>query len=562
MRRLAYGLLGTVLVAANLAAQQPRSTFYTTPLPPPREVLDRLNLQMSWRGYVPMDGRQDGLVTVQLHGPDLYVQTRSGLVTLLDAETGVARWRTRVGRPYVAMYALAFNSREVYVVNNTYLYALDKRNGAPHWQYRLPEGVAASPVADENLIYVPSQSSRLTAYYLPRADLPPNIAGGMTSAYDRPAAKKVETAEERRKRIPSVMGERQLSSTTISHLTPSVREAVTEDESQGPQPARVWSAVTSLRLELPVAQTSGNVLVPTPDGIVASYGKLPQANGSALEVYRFPTESTIHVPIGHFNEVAYVAADDANLYALQISSGKLLWRHTSGTALSRKPAVTDQDVFVVAARNGMTRLDRATGSPLWRIPTRSGLAESNTTADRFLAVNPKYVYAADASGRLLVLDHRRGVTLSGFDFKDFVFPVPNEVTDRLYLAANNGLIVCLHDREYQQPIRYRQAEEEAENPARIKLKQPMGEEAPRQILRDLLDSWTKRYPPLKFRIAERAFKNVERESPAAKAVTLPRGDRLSLGDALKEALATIKCTFTVVGDTIVILPAAEEAPER
>jgi hypothetical protein len=35
---------------------------------------------------------------------------------------------------------------------------------------------------------------------------------------------------------------------------------------------------------------------------------------------------------------------------------------------------------------------------------------------------------------------------------------------------------------------------------------------------------------------------------------------LSLGDALKEALASIKCTFTVVGDTIVILPAAEEAP--
>jgi hypothetical protein len=65
---------------------------------------------------------------------------------------------------------------------------------------------------------------------------------------------------------------------------------------------------------------------------------------------------------------------------------------------------------------------------------------------------------------------------------------------------------------------------------------------------------------LKFRIAERAFKNVERESPALSRVTLPRGERLSLGDALKEALASIKCTFTVVGDTIVILPAAEEAP--
>src|SRR5262249_27499531 len=146
MIRWACGLLGITLIAASAVAQQPRSMFYTTPLPPPREVLDRLNLQMSWRTYVPMDGRHDRLATVQVQGPGLCVQTRSGLVTLLDAETGVARWRTRVGRAYVAQHALAFNSREVYVVNNTYLYALDKRTGAQHWEFRLTEGVSASPV--------------------------------------------------------------------------------------------------------------------------------------------------------------------------------------------------------------------------------------------------------------------------------------------------------------------------------------------------------------------------------------------------------------------------------
>src|SRR6185437_8629371 len=138
----------------------------------------------------------------------------------------------------------------------------------------------------------------------------------------------------------------------------------------------------------------------------------------------------------------------------------------------------------------------------WRIPVRGGLAESNAAADRFLAANPKYVYAADASGRLLVLDRRRGVTLSGFDFKDFVFPVPNEVTDRLYLAANNGLIVCLHDREYPQPIRYRLREEEAENPIRLRLGEPItrAEPGPAMALRLLLADWTKRYPPLQFRV--------------------------------------------------------------
>jgi hypothetical protein len=147
--------------------------------------------------------------------------------------------------------------------------------------------------------------------------------------------------------------------------------------------------------------------------------------------------------------------------------------------------------------------------------------------------------------------------LSGFDFKDFVFPVPNEVTDRLYLAANNGLIVCMHDREYPQPIRYRQREEEAENPMRAKLSELMDDPGTKPMsLRDLLDSWTKRFPPLKFRIAENAFRRAGLESPAERNVKVPPVDRKPIGEVLKEVLAPITCGFDVVGDTVVIIPVA------
>ena len=558
MRRLACAMLGAMLVAAGLAApsaaQDPRVRTYSTPLPPPREVLDRLNLQMAWRGYVPMDGRHDGLATVQLHGSDLYVQTRSGLVTLIDAETGVPRWKTRVGRAYVAEHALAFNSREVYVINNTYLYALDRRNGAPRWDYRLPEGVAAAPVADENMIFVPTQTGRFLAYYLPRPEQETALAEGMTKFYDQANGK-----SEPRKRIPSIKGESRLSSTTISYLTPSVRDASTEEEPKGPRPVRVWSDVTSLRLELPVLYTFEHLLLPTPNGIVLAVSKLPTANGQAAELYRFRTDSPIRVPAGYFDEAAYVGTEDANLYALQVSGGRILWRHTAGTAISRKPAVTDRDIYIVSGTKGMTRLDRVTGQPMWRIPARGELAESNAAADRFLAVNPKYVYATDTSGRLLVLDRRRGVTLSGFDTKDFVYPISNEVSDRLYLAANNGLIVCLHDREYPQPIRHRKKEEEALNPVRIKLSEPMDDVGTADIsLKVLLDNWTKRFPPLKFRIAENAFKRANLDSPAEKTVKVNRVDHKPIGEVLEDVLSRIKdtkCTFDVIGDTVVIIPA-------
>jgi len=43
---------------------------------------------------------------------------------------------------------------------------------------------------------------------------------------------------------------------------------------------------------------------------------------------------------------------------------------------------------------------------------------------------------------------------SRYDIRDFVFPVVNGATDRIYLASNNGLIVCLHDKDYAQALLY------------------------------------------------------------------------------------------------------------
>ncbi len=547
MNRWAPTLLATLLVAvgwtASLHAQPARARWYTQPVPPPRELLDRLNLQMSYRIYVPMDGRQDGLATVQLRGRNLFVQTRSGLVTLIDAETGATLWRQRVGRPYVVEHALAFNSREVYVVNNVYLFALDRLNGTVNWSFRLPEGVSAPPVADENMIYIAAATGRITAYLLPRPDLlAPTVPAGMEGI----------------KPIASLRAEARSSTTALSPLTRSAREASTIGEPVGPQPTRLWSEVTSLRLELPLVLTRDRLVVPTANGMVLGLSKLLLANAATTLSYRFSTESSIRTPAGYFDGVAYIGSEDANLYALETAGGRLLWRTTIGVPITRRPVVTEEDIYLVSARQGMMRLDRTTGQPQWRLPARGGWAEFNPAADYFLAANPKYVYALDASGRLLVLDRRRGITLSGFDSRDFVFPISNDITDRIYLAANNGLIVCLHDREYPQPIRHRRSEEEAENPVRLRLEERITDDVgiPEIPLVEMLDRLAKRFPPLRFRIEETAFREANRDSPAQAGVKMPSVKDKKLGDVLKDMLAVIQCTYEIIGDTVVILPAA------
>jgi outer membrane protein assembly factor BamB len=531
----AAGLAGTLQ-----AQSPPLRGVYTQPVPPPQELLDRLNLQMAFRIYVPMDGRQDGLTTVQMSGRDLLVQTRSGMVALIDAETGATSWRQRVGRTYVAEHALAFNSREVYVINNVYLYALDRLTGAVNWTFRLPEGVASPPIADENLIYIASVTGLLTAYLLPRPDL-------LASA---PAAGA--------KPLPSLRGLSRSSTAAVSSLTRSAHQASTVDEALvGPHPVRSWSELTTLRLELPMLLTRDRLLVPTPSGTVLGMSKLLPIGTASTISYRFSTESAIRVPPAYYDGVAYIGGEDANLYALLTTGGRLLWRSTIGVPITHRPAITDEDIYVVSARQGLMRLDRATGQSLWRIPASSGVVEFNSAAERFLAANPKYVYALDASRRFFVLDRRRGITLSGFDSRDFVFPITNDITDRIYLAANNGLIVCLHDREYPQAIRHHLREEEVDNPVRVRLSDRITDDiGSKEIpLEEMLDRFAKRFPPLRFRIEEAAFRDAGRESPAQMPVKLAPIKDKPLGLVIKDILATVQCVYEIIGDTIVILPA-------
>jgi outer membrane protein assembly factor BamB len=556
---LFLALAGAVLGLTEAWAVIERAAVYTRPLPPPPEVLDRLNLQMAWQLYVPMDGTRDGLFSIQLWHHDLYVQTRSGLVMLVDPETGAVRWRSRFGVPYRAGQPLAFNSQAVFALNGNFLYGLDHNTGDVLFRFRLRGGITAPPVADEDFLYIASPDGGLTTYYIPRRNVlvgRPREVTGPTPAL-RPGA---DTGPSGTSGPPivSVMGENRRTTAAVGPLVDVLESAL--EEEVGPQPTRVWRDLTSLRIELPPLFTRESLVIPASEGTVIAFARLPREDGVPVEKYRFPLDGELRMAAGQFEEMVYLGAQDANLYALEVPNGKLVWRHTAGTPITRKPAVTEEDIYVVSARAGMTRLNRATGEPMWRIPRQGRIEENYPDADRLIAVNPKYVYAADRSGRLLILDRRRGVPLSHYDTHDFVFPVSNDVTDRLYLAANNGLIVCLHDREYQAPIRHRRLEEDAVNPTKRLLAQPITDPGtPPMALHELLDRYRDKYG-LNYRIAVRAYAMNMLESPEERPVQGPKAENRPLGDVLQEVLNKVNSTFQVIGDTVVIGPGAPPPP--
>lgn len=425
-------------VVAPLSAQDP-TRLYSNPSLPPQEALDRLRLKTAWTATVPTDGRRDGLFSVQMvprgTGHDFLIQTRSGAVTALDATTGQARWSTRVGTPYRVAEPVAYNRESVFVINNIILYALDRTTGRLQWQFELPSGAAAPPVADDEQVYISLTTGRFTTYALPNLAFYEKLAA---------AGRATGTASGGTSSLEASRARKGIDVPAIGPLS-GAREA-SRSLPSGPQPAERFNYPVEDRVELAPLLAQDRILLPGAGGQIM--GMVKAAARPAWPTVR--ARGKIVVPPGQHDETAYVASTDYNVYAVSITGGRVFWRYASGGTLTDRPVALDEDVYVAVDRSGLVRLDRATGEETWR----------NGDSARFLAANAKFVYAADRHGRLLVLDRTRGTTLSTYDgTRDYVFPVQNDWTDRVYLAANNGLIVCLHDRAIEKPAVMKKVQE-------------------------------------------------------------------------------------------------------
>lgn len=580
MKRILTAALALTMVALTVRADD-RERVFSRPAVPPQDVLDRLNLKLRWREFVPMDGRRDGFASIQIAGPDLLVQTRSGLVAVLDAETGKPRWRARVGRAYEAVFPMAYNSRSVLVYNNGLLYALDRGSGRQQWTFRVPEGLSAPPVADDDIFFLCGATTHLYAYLFPPTtepgpaekdtekprEAPP--AGGDKGRYVPGGVLEAGVREAFRPggASPQPKEDQYVPGTALGA---AVREAFSE-QTEGPQPIRYWDTVTNIRLELRPVLGREAILLASPSGAVVAFSKVPRSATGPTEMFRFSTDGEIVPPPSSYGEVAYIGSQDANVYALDLADGTATWRYTAGTPVSRQPVATEKDLYVTSDRNGMARLDRASGAELWRVPRGRGYVFANPEADRFLAANPKFVYAADRSGRLLVLDRARGTKLSGIEVRDFVFPVTNDVSDRVYLAANDGLIVCLHDREYARPFLHRKFEDtpgsskpltEADQMLKDRLETTVtrlaGEPVP---LKDLLKELSDRYKVV-INISDRAFTDQGLEAVSEKPVTFPNAEREPLRSVLQKILSQVNATFVTAGGTIQVVPAKPKEPGK
>jgi outer membrane protein assembly factor BamB len=410
MRALGMFVLGVSLGLLGMA-QEPLPRLYTQPQLPPAEVLDRLGLTLAWAVRLPTQGTEDGLSHLQLlpagKEVELLVQTRIGLVLLLDAETGALKWRRQLGKAYEHQVPAAFTDDSLFLVRREILYILDRKTGnhrlytvdpqekRVRYGFQLLGVPTAAPATDGERLYLAFEH-RLGAYILPR--------------------------------FPAL-----------------AKEADSLPETSSPQPDWAWGAHTE--------GYPAGVPVVFPPVLIGEFLNALGADGTlinlfaaqAVERYRYKLFSPVAAPMGVHGGVLYLASEDHHVYALEAGPRRLHWRIAVGAPVRQQPLVTDRDVFIGTEERGLFRLERRSGERLWR----------NPRATSYLSTNEKFLYARDRRGWLLVLDYARGTTLTDYDLSDYTVACPNELTDRFYLGAHDGTLLCLHARGEKTPHRLR-----------------------------------------------------------------------------------------------------------
>ena len=141
-------LVAALALMESTAFGQNGPRQFTRPTPPTAAALNRLHLQLGWRNRIPMANGRDTIATVQVLGGQLLVQTKTGLIALLNAENGQTIWRVRSRLPHEGQHALGHNHNTIFGYNHTFAFGLDRANGQLKYIFDLAHAPSAPIVAD------------------------------------------------------------------------------------------------------------------------------------------------------------------------------------------------------------------------------------------------------------------------------------------------------------------------------------------------------------------------------------------------------------------------------
>jgi len=162
--------------------------------------------------------------------------------------------------------------------------------------------------------------------------------------------------------------------------------------------------------------------------IDASTGVLIWSNSTVSNVRSSPAVS---------GGMVFVGSDDGNVYALNASTGNIMWQSAIGTAVVSSPAVAYGMVFVGSEDNRVYALNETTGVQVWNYPTLGPVDSSPAVSGGmvFVGSNDTNVYALDASSG--------GPPLWSFATGGAVFSSPAVASGKVFVGSDDGYVYAL-----------------------------------------------------------------------------------------------------------------------
>jgi len=267
----------------------------------------------------------------------VYVGGIDNYVYAFDAVTGVVKWKNLIASTGIESDAVYVDGTVYVGTNDDYLYALDANTGQEKWKYLTGGNVSASPTVLNNIVYFGSSDGKLYALTV--------STGQLNWSFETGAM--------------------------INQSGPSLVNGVIY---VGSRDSYLYA----------VDANSGT--------LIWKYF----ANGISLE-QSSPTVANGIVYIGGWYDISF--GTKGNLYAINTTTGNLVWEKLLNTGISSSPCVANGKLYITADDLKIHALDAASGAGLWEkeiLPNSASPAVSNGMV-YVGGGGSHYFYAFDAS---------------------------------------------------------------------------------------------------------------------------------------------------------------------